>query len=265
MEAILQGRGLTVGYDRNTVIDGLDVELPRNRFTAIIGPNACGKSTLLKTIARILKPSAGVVTLDGVALAERSTKQVARELDVLPQSPDAPEAIVVRDLVGRGRFPHQRLWRQWSTEDEQASEAAMERAGIAELADREVDTLSGGQRQRVWLAMVLAQGTGVLLLDEPTTFLDIAHQIDVLNLAASLVHDGTVVAVLHDINLACRYADHLICMRDGQVLATGTPSEVVTGELVHQVFDLDAQVIPDPVTGTPLIIPGRPPGRPADG
>lgn len=249
-------RGLGLGYGDRSVLDDLDVDIPDGRFTAIIGPNACGKSTLLKGMARILAPTAGTVVLDGASIHGLGTKEVARRVGLLPQTASAPEAITVRDLVGRGRYPHQKLLRQWGVADTAAVETAMQRANVADLAERTVDALSGGQRQRVWLALVLAQQTPILLLDEPTTFLDLAHQLDVLDLCSDLREDGhTVVAVLHDLNQACRYADHLVCMSAGSVVAEGSPEQVLTATLVQDVWGVAAQIVPDPQTGTPTVVP----------
>ncbi|AVT35971.1 ABC transporter ATP-binding protein [Plantactinospora sp. BB1] len=254
---MLSTRDLTVGYEDRTVIDGLDLELPSDAFTVIVGPNACGKSTLLRTMARLLTPRRGAVLLDGEAIRDLPTRAVARRLGVLPQSPLVPEGVTVLDLVGRGRQPYQRWWRQWSPEDEVAVREAMVLADVAALAERPVDTLSGGQRQRVWIAMTLAQDTEALLLDEPTTFLDLAHQVEVLDLLHRLRTERgrTVVAVLHDLNQAARYADHLVAMRDGAVVAAGPPRQILTAELVRDVFGLDCVVVPCPVTGAPLVVP----------
>ncbi|WP_316526839.1 ABC transporter ATP-binding protein [Kitasatospora brasiliensis] len=256
----LEARGLTLAYEARTVVEGLDVAIPDGRVTVIVGPNACGKSTLLRALGRLLKPVRGSVLLDGEELARIPTKRIAQRLGLLPQSPTAPEGISVADLVARGRQPHQSWWQQWSPEDEAAVAEALERTSTAELAERSMDELSGGQRQRAWIAMALAQGTDILLLDEPTTYLDIAHQVEVLDLVRRLnvERDRTVVAVLHDLNQAARYADHLVAMRDGRVVAQGAPGEVVTAELVREVFGLDSVVVPDPVTGTPLVVPGAP-------
>ncbi|MEV1146819.1 ABC transporter ATP-binding protein [Micromonospora sp. NPDC049799] len=255
---MLSTRDLVAGYDERTVLDGLDLDLPADAFTVIVGPNACGKSTLLRTMARLLTPRRGTVLLDGTAIRDLPTREVARRLGVLPQSPLVPEGVTVADLVGRGRQPYQRWWRQWSDEDAAAVDRAMALADVAGLADRPVDTLSGGQRQRVWIAMTLAQDTEALLLDEPTTFLDLAHQVEVLDLLHRLrVERGrTVVAVLHDLNQAARYADHLIAMRSGAVVAAGPPREILTADLVRDVFGLDCVVVPCPVTGAPLVVPG---------
>ncbi|AXH91771.1 ABC transporter ATP-binding protein [Micromonospora aurantiaca] len=257
MTALLSTRDLVVGYEGRTVLDGLDLDLPADTFTVIVGPNACGKSTLLRTMARLLTPRRGAVLLDGAAIRDLPTRDVARRLGVLPQSPLVPEGITVADLVGRGRQPYQRWWRQWSAEDGRAVEEAMRLADVSALANRPVDTLSGGQRQRVWIAMTLAQDTDALLLDEPTTFLDLAHQVEVLDLLHRLRAERgrTVVAVLHDLNQAARYADHLIAMRDGAVVAAGEPREILTADLVRDVFGLDCVVVPCPVSGAPLVVP----------
>jgi iron-siderophore transport system ATP-binding protein len=255
----LAAKALTVGYQRTPVIDKLDVAIPDSSFTVIVGANGCGKSTLLRSLARMLTPSGGAVYLDGSPIRSLPPKQVARQLGLLPQGPVAPDGITVLDLVSRGRHPHQGVLRRWSAEDERAVRDAMEATDTTELADAYVDELSGGQRQRVWLAMALAQQTGILLLDEPTTFLDLAHQVEVLNLCARLHAGGrTMVAVLHDLNLACRYAEHLIAMRDGRIAAMGRPSDIVTAELIEEVFGLACRVIDDPETGTPLVIPLAP-------
>ena len=255
----LTAHELTVGYQRTPVIDRLDVAIPDNSFTVIVGANGCGKSTLLRSLARMLTPTGGAVYLDGAPIRSLPPKQVARKLGLLPQGPVAPDGITVLDLVSRGRHPHQGVLRRWSAEDERAVQEALEATDTTDLADAYVDELSGGQRQRVWLAMALAQQTGILLLDEPTTFLDLAHQVEVLNLCAQLHAGGrTLVAVLHDLNLACRYADHLIAMRDGAIAAIGLPSDIVTAELIEEVFGLACRVIDDPETGTPLVIPLAP-------
>ncbi|MDH2408514.1 ABC transporter ATP-binding protein [Streptomyces chitinivorans] len=253
----LSGEGLTLAYDRRTIAEDLTVAIPDHSFTVVIGPNACGKSTLLRALSRMLKPAAGAVLLDGRDISSANAKQVARTLGLLPQSSVAPEGISVSELVSRGRYPHQSLLRQWSAEDERVVAEAMASTGVAELADRSVDELSGGQRQRVWIAMALAQQTPLLLLDEPTTYLDLAHQIDILDLCARLHQEEgrTLVAVLHDLNHAARYATHLIAMRDGRVVASGPPERIVTAELVEEVFGLPCRVIDDPETGTPLVVP----------
>ena len=254
----LGARGLTLAYDDRVVVDTLDVDIPDGELTVIVGPNACGKSTLLKSFARTLKPRAGTVFLDGAPIDSYRPKAVARRVGMLPQTPIAPDGITVRDLVSRGRFPHQDLLHPSSGSDRQAVQAALEQTSTVELADRSVDELSGGQRQRVWIAMVLAQQTDIVLLDEPTTFLDIAHQYDVLELASTLHAAGrTVVAVLHDLNQAARYATHVIAMRDGAIVSAGEPASVLTADLVEDVFGLPCVVVPDPETGTPLVVPRR--------
>ncbi|MCL6739175.1 ABC transporter ATP-binding protein [Streptomyces neyagawaensis] len=253
----LSAENVTLAYDQRVIAEQLSVEIPDNSFTVIVGPNACGKSTLLRALSRMLKPSEGRVLLDGQVIQSMPAKQVARTLGLLPQSSIAPDGITVGDLVGRGRYPHQGLLRQWSAQDERIVRESMEATGVAQLADRYVDELSGGQRQRVWIAMALAQQTPLLLLDEPTTYLDIQHQIDVLDLCAELHEEQgrTLVAVLHDLNHAARYATHLVALRGGEVVAEGAPGDIVTAELVEEVFGLRCQVIDDPETGTPLVVP----------
>ncbi|MFZ3494058.1 ABC transporter ATP-binding protein [Streptomyces sp. 5.8] len=252
----LAARGVTVGYGDRTVIDSLDVAIPQGVVTTIIGPNGCGKSTLLRTLSRLLKPTSGSVVLDGEDIARMRTRDVAKKLGLLPQAPVAPEGLTVADLVARGRHPHQSWLRQWSSDDASVVERALAMTGVADLADRPVDALSGGQRQRVWISMTLAQGTDLLLLDEPTTYLDLAHAIDVLDLVDDLHESGcTVVMVLHDLNLAARYSDNLIVMKAGSVLAQGHPREVLTAELLHEAFGLRAMVIDDPVGDRPLVVP----------
>ena len=246
-----------LGYADHLVCPHVSVAIPDQRFTVIVGPNACGKSTVLKSLTRLLTPSSGKVLLDGEALHRLPTKSLARSIGLLPQGPVAPDGIRVVDLVMRGRYPHQRLFSPWSPEDEQAVIAAMEATSIRHLSGRLVDELSGGQRQRVWMAVALAQQTSILLLDEPTTYLDLSHQIELLELCRSLNRETgtTMVAVLHDLNQAARYADHLIAMKDGEVVAAGDPREVLTEDLVAEVFSLDARVIADPESGTPLVVP----------
>ncbi|TCP81653.1 iron complex transport system ATP-binding protein [Rhizobium sp. PP-CC-2G-626] len=255
----LAGSDLSLGYGKHLISRNLDVVVPTGGFTAIIGPNGCGKSTLLRALSRLLVPSDGHVFLDGKDIHTYPAREVAKRLGLLPQSAVAPAGINVSDLVSRGRYPHQTLLRQWSRADADAVERAMEMTATLDLAARSVDELSGGQRQRVWVAMALAQETPLLLLDEPTTFLDITHQIDLMDLFRDLNRNSgrTLVAVLHDLNQACRYASHLIAMRDGRIVAEGAPKEIVTAELVERVFDLSAMIIEDPISGTPLVIPQR--------
>ncbi|UTX51862.1 ABC transporter ATP-binding protein [Leucobacter aridicollis] len=246
----------TIGYDHKTISTDLSVDIPDGSFTVIVGPNACGKSTLLRALSRLLKPTAGSVLLDGRSISWYRAKEVARRLGLLPQTSLAPDGITVADLVARGRYPHQGLIRQWTEKDERAVLSAMAATGVTELSPRLVDELSGGQRQRVWVAMVLAQQTELLLLDEPTTFLDIAHQIELLELFTDLNLAGnTLVAVLHDLNQAARYGTHLIAMKDGRIVAQGAPEEIVTEALVSEVFGLACRVVPDPVAGTPTVVP----------
>lgn len=252
----LAARGITVGYGDRTVIEELDVAVPPGVITTIIGPNGCGKSTLLRTLSRLLKAGRGSVVLDGEDIGRLRTRDVAKKLGLLPQAPVAPEGLTVADLVARGRHPHQSWLRQWSSDDADVVRRALAMTGVADLADRPVDSLSGGQRQRVWISMTLAQGTDLLLLDEPTTYLDLAHAIDVLDLVDDLHESGrTVVMVLHDLNLATRYSDNLVVMRAGAVLAQGHPRDVITAELLHEAFGLRARVIDDPVGDRPLIVP----------
>lgn len=255
----ITGRDLTIGHAQFVVSTGLDVTFPQGGFTAVIGPNGCGKSTLLKTVARILRPRAGTVLLDGTDLASLRPKALAREVGLLPQGALTPDGITVAELVARGRQPHQSPLRQWSAHDDAAVQKAMLDSGTTELADRLVDQLSGGQRQRVWVAMLLAQQTPWLLLDEPTTYLDPGHQVELLDLFAQLNAEGTsVVAVLHDLNQAARYASHLIVMKQGEIVAAGVPSQILTADLVEEVFGLPCRVIADPETNTPLVVPRAP-------
>ena len=249
--------GATIGYDDRVVVSDLTLEIPAGKITTIVGANACGKSTLLRAMARLLRVRAGRVLLDGVAIDTLPSRDVATVLGLLPQTPISPEGIAVADLVGRGRYPHQGWFRRWTPQDDEAVEDALRATDILDLADRAVDELSGGQRQRVWIAMALAQQTDVLLLDEPTTFLDVAHQVEVLDLLTDLNRSRgtTIVMVLHDLNLAARYTDHLVALREGRLVAQGAPRDVVTPELVAEVFGMTAQVVPDPVSGTPLVVP----------
>jgi iron complex transport system ATP-binding protein len=253
----LAAEHLSLAYDDRLVVDDLSITIPTGRVTVIVGANACGKSTLLRGLARLLAPRAGAVVLDGTDIHRLRTRDVATRLGILPQQPVAPDGITVGDLVARGRNPHQRWLRQFSPTDEQAVDDALAATGTSELADRTIDELSGGQRQRVWIALALAQGTPLLLLDEPTTFLDLAHQVEVLDLLAELnEREGrTIVIVLHDLNLACRYAHHLVAMKAGRIVAEGRPADVITPTVVADVFDLASEVIEDPLTGTPLVLP----------
>ncbi|GAA4680429.1 ABC transporter ATP-binding protein [Gordonia humi] len=247
---------ITVGYDNATIIDGLSVMIPDGSFTVIVGPNACGKSTLLRALSRLLKPSRGHVLLDGKNVQQWNGKAFAREVGLLPQQSIAPDGITIVDLVSRGRFPYQSMFAQWTDKDEEAVRYALEATRLTDLSTRPVAELSGGQRQRVWIAMALAQDTPVLLLDEPTTYLDLAHQLEVLDLCSDLNRRGvTLVAVLHDLNQAARYATHLIAMRSGTVVAEGPPTDVVTVENVENVFGVASRIIADPETGTPMVVP----------
>lgn len=252
----LQASSITMAYDRRVIGRNLSLGIPDGEFTVIIGPNACGKSTLLRSLSRLLRPAAGTVLLDGKDIHHRRAKDVATRLGLLPQSAIAPASITVFDLVRRGRYPHQSVLSRWSTEDEASVQRALEATAMTELAGREVDELSGGQRQRAWVAMALAQESPILLLDEPTTFLDISYQVSLLDLFAELNRSAgrTVVAVLHDINHAARYANHLVVMHDGQIVAQGRPAEVITTPLLERVFGIHATIIEDPLNGGPLVI-----------
>ena len=253
----LAATGLRVGYGLKTIIDSLDIVIPDTQVTTIIGPNGCGKSTLLRAMANLLPTQAGEVTLDGTPIRALRRRDLARSLGVLPQTPVAPDGLIVSDLVARGRHPHQAWYRQWSSDDKDEVMTALRMTKVDDLADRTVDSLSGGQRQRVWISLVLAQQTDILFLDEPTTYLDLSHSIEVLELVHRLSreHGRTIVMVLHDLNLALRYSDNLVVMRDGSLKAVGKPRDVISPELLKQVFDLDAVVVECPVTGGPLIVP----------
>ncbi|WP_313113314.1 iron-enterobactin ABC transporter ATP-binding protein [Pseudescherichia sp.] len=255
--ARLRGDQLTLGYGKKVVADNLSVAIPDGHFTAIIGPNGCGKSTLLRTLSRLMTPSHGHVYLDGEQIQRFNSKEVARRIGLLAQNATTPGDITVQELVSRGRYPHQPLFTRWRQEDDRAVQRAMEATGVADLALQSVDTLSGGQRQRAWIAMVLAQETAIMLLDEPTTWLDISYQIDVLELLSELNREQgyTLAAVLHDLNQACRYATHLIALRDGKIVAQGAPKEIVTAELIEAVYGLRCMIIDDPVAHTPLVVP----------
>ena len=253
----LRTENLTLAYDERAVVDGLDLEILPGKITAVVGANACGKSTLLRGLARLLKPRGGAVLLDGEPISKLPTKAVARRIGLLPQSPVAPDGLTVEDLVARGRYPHQKLLSQWSHEDQRQLEWALEVTGTQDFRSRPLDELSGGQRQRAWVAMALAQDTEALLLDEPTTYLDLAHQVEVLDLLEELnERDGrTVVLVLHDLNQASRYAHRIVAMTDGRIHSQGPPAEIVNAEMVRAVYGIEAEIVPHPVEGTPLCLP----------
>ncbi|AKS38529.1 ABC transporter [Anoxybacillus gonensis] len=254
---ILQTKSLTLSYGNSIVIDELNMSIPKGEITVLIGANGCGKSTLLRSLARLLKPIGGTVLLEGKEITKMPTKEVAKKMAILPQSPTVPESLTVLQLVKQGRYPHQTWLKQWSKEDEDAVKRALQATGMIQFAERSVDSLSGGQRQRAWIAMTLAQHTEVILLDEPTTYLDVAHQIEILDLLFTLHEQEkrTIVMVLHDLNLACRYAHHIVAIRDKTVYAQGKPEKIISRELVKDVFQLDCEVIYDPLFGTPLCIP----------
>lgn len=255
--ARLRGDQLTLAYGKKTIAEDLNVTIPDGHFTAIIGPNGCGKSTLLRTLSRLMTPVQGHVFLDGEQIQHFASKEVARRIGLLAQNATTPGDITVQELVARGRYPHQPLFTRWRQEDERAVNRAMQATGVTDLASQSVDTLSGGQRQRVWIAMVLAQETAIMLLDEPTTWLDISHQIDLLELLSELNREQgyTLAAVLHDLNQACRYATHLIALKEGKIVAEGAPKEIVTAELIEKIYGLKCLIIDDPVAGTPLVVP----------
>lgn len=260
--ARLMGENLTLGYGQKSIVRDLTVAIPHGHFTAIIGPNGCGKSTLLRALSRLMKPTEGQVMLDGEAITRLGSKAVARQVGILAQNATTPGDITVRELVSRGRYPHQPLFTRWRQEDEDAVVQAMQATGVNTLADQPVNTLSGGQRQRAWIAMILAQQTAIMLLDEPTTWLDISHQIDLMELLQDLnqQHGHTIAAVLHDLNQACRYATHLIAMREGKIIAEGAPRTIITASLIERIYGIQSLIIDDPVAGTPLVVPlGRHP------
>ncbi|MBZ0297127.1 MAG: ABC transporter ATP-binding protein [Anaerolineae bacterium] len=257
MKNLIHAENLSLSYDGNrTIIHELNLTIQQGTITALVGPNGCGKSTLLRGISRLLKPNHGVVHLDGHNIHTMKAKDLARQLGILPQSPTAPEGLTVHELVAQGRYPHQNWFQQWSHKDEQIVQEALDTTNMIPFADRPVDTLSGGQRQRAWIAMALAQQTNVLLLDEPTTYLDLAYQIDVLDLLDDLNAQGrTIIMVLHDLNQAARYADTIVALCDGQIVAEGSPIEVMNSETIHRVFGLKTRIITDPVMGTPMCVP----------
>jgi len=253
----LETQSVTLGYEQKIITKNLSVEVPSGKFTVIVGPNGCGKSTLLRALSRLLLPQMGNILLNGENIHSQSTREVAKKLGLLPQTAIAPDGIKVVDLVSRGRFPHQKWFQPWSEADQKAVDMAMQATGVIDFSQQNVDQLSGGQRQRVWVAMALAQETSLLLLDEPTTYLDIAYQIELMDLFQDLnqVQGHTLVAVLHDLNHACRYADHLIMMKEGKIIATGSPRDIITEAIIEQVFRLPCLILDDPISGTPLIIP----------
>ncbi len=257
MRSRLSSRNVTVGYGGAPVVHDLSVEIPDGQVTTIVGPNGCGKSTLLRTLARLLAPTSGEVVLDDAPITSMSTRDIATRLALLPQSPVAPEGLLVRDLVGRGRHPHQRWFSQWSKKDEEVVAAAMAMTDTTGLRDRPLDQLSGGQRQRAWIAMTLAQDTDLMLLDEPTTYLDLAHQVEVLELVCRLNRERsrTVAMVLHDLNLAARYSDLVVVMHGGRIVTQGPPAEVFTARMLSDVFGLEAEILSDPRTGLPIVVP----------
>lgn len=254
--SLLQAENLTLAYENKVIITELHAAIPAGKITALVGPNGCGKSTLLRGLSRLLLPKTGKVLLDGKAIHSLPAKALAKQMGILPQSPSAPEGLTVRELVAQGRYPHQSWFQQWSKHDEEVTQGALATTNLLDLADRPLDTLSGGQRQRAWIAMTLAQETPVLLLDEPTTYLDLAYQLEVLDLLHELNAAGrTIVMVLHDLNQACRYADHLIAMRDGAIWGQGAPAHLMTRRMLSEVFRIDARIIADPITGSPMCIP----------
>ncbi|MCE6078091.1 ABC transporter ATP-binding protein [Agrobacterium vitis] len=255
--ARITSKGVDIAYGNRRIVENLDLAIPQQRFTALLGPNGSGKSTILRAFAALMKPSAGSIILDGFDVSQLSTREVARKVGVLLQGPVAPEGLTVADLVRQGRYPHQSLFSRWCLEDQQACDEALMLTGTTDLANRMLDTLSGGQRQRAWIAMTLAQQGDTIFLDEPTTYLDLEHQIELMKLITMLVakRGKTVVAVLHDINQAARYAEHIALLKDGRIRAIGTPDEVISAETIADVFKVKSMVIRDPVAGTPLCIP----------
>ncbi|WP_141540340.1 ABC transporter ATP-binding protein [Bacillus cereus] len=257
MQKALETKSLTLSYGETIIINELNLEIPKGKITIFIGSNGCGKSTLLRSLARLLKPTAGDILLDDKAIQNMQTKQIARQMAILPQGPQAPEGLTVLQLVKQGRYPYQTWLKQWSEKDEEMVQKALAATGMTELAERDVHALSGGQRQRAWIAMTLAQDTDIILLDEPTTYLDMTHQIEVLDLLFELneMEQRTIVMVLHDLNLACRYADNIVAIQNKQIYAQGKPEEIIDGKLVRDVFRMECQITTDPLFGTPLCIP----------
>ena len=254
---VIETKNLTLSYGDTIIMDQLDLNIPKGEITVFIGGNGCGKSTLLRSIARLLKPKAGAVLLEGKAIAKMATKDVAKQMAILPQSPVAPEGLTVIQLVKQGRFPYQTWLKQWTEEDEEKVNNALAATGIEKLKDRPVDSLSGGQRQRAWIAMTLAQDTDIILLDEPTTYLDMTHQIEILDLLFELneKEKRTIVMVLHDLNLACRYAHNIVAIKEGRIFAQGKPEYVINSNLVEKVFGMNCEITIDPLFGTPMCIP----------
>lgn len=255
--SVLEVSSLTLGYSDTNIIENLDLKIPKGKITVLVGANGCGKSTLLRSLARLLKPKSGQILLEGDVVRSLSTKEVAKRLAILPQGPIAPEGLTVLQLIKQGRYPHQSWLRQWSNEDEKVVNQALEATRLKEFAERAVDSLSGGQRQRAWIAMALAQKTDIILLDEPTTYLDMTHQIEILDLLFELneLENRTVVMVLHDLNLACRYAHHIVAVRDKKVYSQGKPEDIITASMVKDVFQMNCDIMKDPIFGTPLCIP----------
>lgn len=254
---VMETKNLTLGYGDNVVIDNLNLEIPKGKITVFIGGNGCGKSTLLRSLARLLKPQSGSILLEGKKISKWSTKQLAKNLSILPQGPSAPEGLTVLQLVKQGRYPHQNWLQQWSEEDERMVNKALRLTKMNELKERSIDSLSGGQRQRAWIAMTLAQGTDTILLDEPTTYLDMAHQIEILDLLYELNQNenSTIAMVLHDLNLACRYAHHIVALNDKKIIEQGPPTDIMTPKMVHSVFQMESRIVEDPLYGTPMCIP----------
>ncbi|MEW9700635.1 ABC transporter ATP-binding protein [Paenibacillus sp. SI8] len=253
----LEAQSLQLTYGESTIFESLNIRIPKGKITVFIGSNGCGKSTLLRSLARLLKPKSGSILLDSTEIAKLSTKEIARRMAILPQGPSAPEGLTVLQLVKQGRYPYQSWLQQWSAEDEHKVQNALRLTNMLPYADRSVDSLSGGQRQRAWIAMTLAQDTNTILLDEPTTYLDLTHQVEVLDLLFDLNENEqrTIVMVLHDINLACRYAHHIAAIKNGAVYAEGTPEDIINEQLIQAVFDMKSRVVLDPIFGTPMCIP----------